>query len=269
MLIVTFAFGWLIDADKDAYRYVFPFVSVSGIFSVWLLTRIENSNLTVTRPALPLWKSIRANIKNMRRKMAGNKPFRDFEAGFMFYGFAFMGTVSVIAIFFQKELSLNYSSVAFYKNSYNLLAIIILPMFGKLMGKIDPRRFAAITFASLLFYLLFIMLTSYFPWFVWFKGIKFYYSLLAAMIFNGVFAATMGLLWSIGSAYFSPKTEVSDYQAIHLTLTGFRSFFAPMLGLGIYLLIGFTATFITGIVFLLIAVIISMRSIKKYDLKGL
>lgn len=199
--------------------------------------------------------------------MKSNLPFRDFQAGFMFYGFAFMGTVSVIAIFFQKELNLNYSSVAFYKNSYNILAIFLLPMFGKLMGKIDPRKFAAITFASLLFYLLFIALTSYAPWFIWIKGIKIYYTLFVAMLFNGVFAATMGLLWSIGSVYFCPENEASEYQAIHLTLTGFRSFFAPVLGLGIYLLVGFTATFVTGIILLLIAVIISMRSYKKYSLR--
>ena len=200
--------------------------------------------------------------------MKSNKPFRDFQAGFMFYGFAFMGTVSVIAIFFQKELEMNYSSVAFYKNSYNVLAIFLLPMFGKMMGRIDPRRFAAITFASLLFYLLFIALTTYAPWFVWIKGIKIYYTLLLAMLFNGVFAATMGLLWSIGSAYFCREEEVSEYQAIHLTFTGFRSFFAPIMGLGIYLLVGFTATFITGVVLLLFAVIISLRSYKKHRLGG-
>jgi len=135
------------------------------------------------------------------------------------------------------------------------------------MGKIDPRKFAAITFASLLFYLLFIALTSFAPWFIWIKGIKIYYTLFVAMLFNGVFAATMGLLWSIGSVYFCPEKEASEYQAIHLTLTGFRSFFAPVLGLGIYLLVGYTATFITGIILLLIAVIISMRSYKKYSLK--
>lgn len=267
MLVITFLFGWWLDIDGNAYRYVFPAISLLGIFSVCLLAQLSSNDAELERSGIPLMKSIRLTIKNMRLKMKSNLPFRDFQAGFMFYGFAFMGTVSVIAIFFQKELNLNYSSVAFYKNSYNILAIFLLPMFGKLMGKIDPRKFAAITFASLLFYLLFIALTSFAPWFIWIKGIKIYYTLFVAMLFNGVFAATMGLLWSIGSVYFCPEKEASEYQAIHLTLTGFRSFFAPVLGLGIYLLVGYTATFITGIILLLIAVIISMRSYKKYSLK--
>ncbi len=269
MLLVTFVFGWLLDQNQENYHYVYPVMALLGISSVWLLSRLADPDTQVTKPAVPLLQSIKVTISNMSQKMRSNKPFRDFQSGFMFYGFAFMGTVSVIAIFFQKELELNYFSVAFYKNSYNILAIFLLPLFGRLMGKIDPRKFAAITFASLLLYLFFIALTSFAPWFVWIQGLKIYYSLLAAMIFNGVFAATMGLLWSIGSAYFCPEDEVAEYQAIHLTFTGFRSFFAPVLGLGIYLLIGYTATFVTGMILLLIAVIISLRSYKKYRLKPL
>lgn len=266
MLLVTFVFGWLLDLNPENYHYVYPAIALLGILSVGLLAQLADNNTLMARPALPLWQSLKLTIGNLRQKMRTNKPFSDFQAGFMFYGFAFMGTVSVIAIFFQKELDLNYSSVAFYKNSYNILAIILLPLFGRMMGKIDPRKFAAITFASLLLYLFFIALTTYAPWFVWIHGLKIYYSLLAAMVFNGVFAATMGLLWSIGSAYFCPEDEVAEYQAIHLTFTGFRSFFAPVLGLGIYLLVGFTATFVTGMILLLIAVIISLRSYKKYKL---
>jgi len=268
MLLVTFIFGWLLDLNQENYHYVYPAIALLGILSVSLLAQLSDNNTLVAKPALPLLQSIKLTISNMKQKMNTNKPFRDFQAGFMFYGFAFMGTVSVIAIFFQKELDLNYSSVAFYKNSYNILAIFLLPLFGRMMGKIDPRKFAAITFASLFLYLFFIALTTFASGFVWVHGLKIYYSLLAAMVFNGVFAATMGLLWSIGSAYFCPEDEVAEYQAIHLTFTGFRSFFAPVLGLGIYLLIGFTATFVTGMILLLIAVIISLRSYKKYNLKA-
>ncbi len=268
MLVITFVYGVLLDRDQNIYRIIFPFISVLGMFSVWLLSQIKHNGEAIEVEKAPLWQSIKRQIKDMRGKMSANKPFRDFEIGFMYYGFAFMGTVSVIAIFFNQALDLNYSSVAFYKNSYNILAIILLPLFGKLMGKMDPRRFSAITFASLLFYLLFIGLTSYMPWFFWIKDLKIYYCLLAAMLFNGIFAATMSLLWSIGSAYFCKKEEASEYQAIHLSLTGLRSFFAPVLGLGIYRLVGFNGTFLAGIVLLLISVIISLRSYNKYHLNG-
>ncbi|MEI6123689.1 MAG: MFS transporter [Bacteroidota bacterium] len=268
MLLITFIYGFLLDWDQNIYRYVFPAIAFFGMFSVWMLSQIKNNMAFVEPINIPVWQSIKRTLTDMRQKMKSNKPFRDFEIGFMYYGFAFMGTVSVIAIFFNKALDLNYTSVAFYKNSYNLLAIILLPLFGKLMGKLDPRRFSAITFTSLLFYLLFIGLTTYIPCFVWISDIKLYYTLFLAMLFNGVFAATMSLLWSIGSAYFCKKEEASEYQAIHLSFTGLRSFFAPVLGLGVYKLIGFTGTFIMGIILLLLSVIISLRSYNKYHLDG-
>ena len=266
MMLVTLLYGILLDHNENAYRYVFPVISILGICSVWLLSGIKSTEDLNIIPSLPLWQSVKRSIKNMRSKMKINKPFRDFEAAFMFYGFAFMGTVSVITIYFEKGLGLNYSSVAFYKNSYNLLAIILLPLFGRLMGKIDPRKFSAITFASLLFYLLFIALTTVFPYFSDIEGIRIYYTLFIAMLFNGVFAATMSLLWSIGSVYFCKTEEASEYQSIHLTFTGLRSFFAPLLGVWIYWLVGFTATFLTGVVLLAIAVGISLKSQKKYSL---
>jgi hypothetical protein len=259
MLLVTFGYGLLLDWDDQAYRFVFPVIGMLGIFSVFLFSKIRYASEGVVKYPGTLLKSVTGSLRNMRAVMRGNKPFRDFEASFMFYGFAFMGTVSVITIFYEKGLGLNYSSVAFYKNSYNLLAIVLLPFMGRMLGKIEPRKFSVITFASLLFYLFFIMLTEFFPWKVEIAGLQIYFLLFVAMMFNGVFAATMSLLWSIGSAYYCKPQEASDYQAIHLTFTGVRSFFAPLLGVWFYELFGFAGAFSAGIFFLAAAIFISMK----------
>ncbi len=259
MLVVTFLYGLLLDYNDQSYRYVFPVMGVLAILSVFTFTRIRYRTPDVVLEHTSISKSIGNTWRKMRAILKGNSSFRDFESSFMFYGFAFMGTVSVITIFYQTGLGLNYSSVAFYKNSYNLVAIALLPFMGRLMGRIEPRKFAAITFGSLLFYLVFTMFTEYFPWKVTISGIQVYYCLFVSMLFNGVFAATMSLLWSIGSSYFCKKEEASDYQAIHLTFTGVRSFFAPLLGVWAYEILGFTGTFSLGIVLLAVAVWISLR----------
>lgn len=260
MLTVTLLYGLLLDYNDQLYRYVFPVMGLLAMLSIAVFSRI--SYQTPPEQIANAYKdsSIMGVVRNMRKIMRGNRSFRDFESGFMFYGFAFMGTVSVITIFYQTGLGLNYSSVAFYKNSYNVLAIFLLPFMGRLMGRIEPRKFAALTFSSLLFYLVFTMLTEYFPWKVEILGIQIYFCLLISMLFNGIFAATMSLLWSIGSAYFCRKEEASDYQAIHLTFTGVRSFFAPLLGVWAYEYLGFTGTFSIGVLLLTAAVWISLRS---------
>jgi len=254
MMLITFVYGLLLDFDESSYIFIFPIISVLGIYSVYLLSTITLDSSIQKQSQLRFKVVAKKAIHKIRNIMRSNKSFKDFEAGFMLYGFAFMGTVGVITIFFDKALSLNYSSVAFYKNAYNLLAIILLPYFGRLIGKIDPRKFAAYTFASLAGYLLFIELTEFFPFYTYFLGIKIYPTLIIAIISNGIFAATMALLWYIGSAYYCKPDEAADYQAVHLTFTGVRSWFAPIVGIVFYELWGFAITFSIGVGLLLAAV---------------
>ena len=192
-----------------------------------------------------------------------NKPYRHFEMGFMYYGFSFMISVTVITIYFYEALNLNYSSVAFYRNSYNLLAIMLLPYFGKLIGNIDPRKFAAITYLSIAIYIAALSLTTYIPFHFKFLDITIYYTLIVYIIFHGIFAATMVLLWNIGSAYFCKPDESGTYQSLHLSLTGVRSIFAPITGVIFYELFGFTITFAIAIFSLLCGIMLMLWSYKR------
>ncbi len=192
-----------------------------------------------------------------------NKSYLHFEMGFMFYGFSFMITVTVITIFFEYSLGLNYSSLAFYKNAYNILAIILLPYTGKLLGKMDPRNFALITFSSLMIFIFFVMLTEHYPYHINFHGIDIYPMLVIGYLFYGVFAATMALLWFIGSAYFCKPHEAGDYQSVHLSLTASRALFAPLFGVFFYELVGFTWTFALAIISLMAGILLMIWSYRK------
>ena len=263
LLVVTFLYGLLLDYDNYAFTYIFPIASVLGMTSIYLLSRINYTPPEIIRVKSTLLESVRRSVKNMFLIIKNNKPYLHFELGFMLYGFAFMTTYAVVTIFFYEELKLNYSSVAFYKNSYNILAILLLPVFGKILGKLDPRRFAIITYASLATYLFFLMITEYVPYFTEVFNIKIYYSLILYIIFHGFFAATMVLLWNIGSAYFGRDEEADIYQSIHLFLTGVRAIFAPLFGIFVYEEFGFTTTFSLGIAALLGAIVLMQWSYKN------
>jgi len=263
MLVATFAYGLILDKDNYAFTKVFPVVALLGIISVFLLSNIRISETIILKPKQQFFGSIKESIKTMTGILKNNKPYRHFEYGFMFYGFSFMITVTVITIFFEDRLHLNYSSVALYKNAYNLIAIILLPFTGRLLGKIDPRKFAVITFSSLLLYILFILLTEFFPVKYSFAGIDLYPMLIIAYLFYGIFAATMALLWFIGSAYFCKSEEAGDYQSVHLSLTAARATFAPLLGVLFYELIGFAGTFVIGILSLFVGIIVMIWSYRK------
>jgi hypothetical protein len=114
---------------------------------------------------------------------------------------------------------------------------------------------------------LFIALTQYFPFYDDILGIKIYYFLLIAIMFNGIFVSTMSLSWSIGSSYFCKKHEAGDYQSIHLSLTGLRGLFAPLVGIAFFEMLGFTGTFMIGIFSLLLAIIIMIWSYRIFQNK--
>ncbi len=263
MLFVTFFYGLLLDFDNYAFVYVFPVVSILGMTSIYLLSQIDFDPPERMVARGSVLQSVKNSIINMYGLLKTNRPYRHFEMSFMLYGFAFMITYAVTTIFFYNQLNLNYSSVAFYKNSYNILAIILLPVFGKLLGKVDPRKFSVITYSSLAVYLFFLMITEYFPAHFNLFEIKIYYTLIVYIVFHGLFAASMVLLWNIGSAYFGRDDEADIYQSTHLFLTSTRAMFAPLLGIFFYELFGYSITFSIAIVALILAVILMIWSYKR------
>ncbi|SMD12404.1 hypothetical protein SAMN02746065_14111 [Desulfocicer vacuolatum DSM 3385] len=265
MLLVTFGYGLLLDLDNYAFTWIFPGVSLLGIGAIYLLTRIDyhhpESVADISHQGMVA--SIGQSVKNMLEILKDNAPYRHFEIGFMLYGVAYMMSITVITIFFDDALHLNYASVAFYKNGYNVVAILLLPLCGRLMGKIDPRLFAGMTYLSMFLYIVSVALTEFFAFHFEMWDIRFYYMLLPYMVFNGAFVAGMSLLWSIGSAYFCNDEDVADYQSLHLSLVGVRALFAPLAGVWLYEMIGFALTFSIAAALLVLAMGMMVWSHKK------
>ncbi len=267
MMVTTFAYGWALDANHYIFVYIFPVAAILGIVSIFLLSMIPYKDETVSRTTGTIWHGIKQSAAEMTAILIKNIPYRHFQTGFMFYGFGFMSSFTVMILFWEYGLGLNYSSVAFYRNAYNLLAILMLPYFGKLIGRIDPRRFSVVSFLSMAMYLFTLILTQYIDGYVVFWDITLYYTLIFYILFHGVFAATMVLMWSIGSAYFCSPEEAGIYQSIHLALTAIRSIFAPIIGVLFYEYWGFTIAFSVSIASLLTGSAIMWWSDRCFPMK--
>ena len=263
IMLFTFVTGLLLDIDPNSYKYFYPIIGVLGVVSVFQLTKIPFLQ-KVEPVTTPVWHAVGQSFKRVWDILRSNKPFRHLEIGFMLYGFAWMSTHAVITIFYKEALDLNYSSVAFYNNAYNLVAILVLPLFGKLIGRKDPRRFGIITFASLMFFIAFTGLTEWYDGYTEIWGVKLYYMLLIAVVFNGLFMGSMPILWGIGSSYFCKSHEAADYQSVHLFLTGARALLAPIIGIQLYEWYGFSLTYLTGIVLLGVAIFLMIISVKRH-----
>jgi len=261
IMFTTLLFGFWLDQHNFSFLWIYPLMGILGFVSVYFLSKIPQIAYQAVRTSI--LKSLRNSLAFTVEVLKNNKAFLHFELGFMFYGFAWMVSSAVIPIYFNEVFKMNHATYGFYKNGYNLLAIILLPYFGTLIGRIDARKFGVITFGSLMLFTFFLAIANYFPQYIEIGSIKLYYSLVIAYGFYGVFAATMALLWFIGSAYFCKKEETASYQSIHLTLTGVRGIFSFQIGIWLYLAFGFTITFFIATFSLLLAVILMAWSYKR------
>ncbi|MBN2857987.1 MAG: MFS transporter, partial [Candidatus Delongbacteria bacterium] len=263
VVAATFGIGSLLDHYSYSFRFIYPASAVLSIIGGYIFLKIPYRDRSV-RIEKTLVKSLIGSVGDMADVVKKNKPYRDFEIGFMFYGFSFMIAFPVMTIFFDSVLDLNYSSVAFYKNQATLLSLVILPFMGGYIGRTDPRKFAISTFLSLMMFLLFLAAAVHWRTNFEFLGIQIYYSLLIGHLFLAVFFAMMLLLWNIGSAYFCDGDDVSTYQSIHISLTGLRGMIAPLIGVGVYQYIGFFNTFIVASLFVVFSVFFMYYSMRKY-----
>ena len=254
LMITVFILGLLLDADDFSFTWFFPVLGVLGFLSIVLFSRIEYIPKTAADYSEGILQAVVGSFKKMVHILKTNKAYLDYQIAYLFYGFSFMSTRSVINIFYDKELALNYSSVAFYQNAYNILAIVMLPFFGKLIGNIDPRKFTVIPFISLAGYILFIGLSAFVPVHFELWNLDIYIMLLIATLFYSFFTATMPISWNIGSSYFGKNEEAGNYQSIHLFSTGLRSIFSPLLGVALYEWFGFSWTFAIAIFSLLVGI---------------
>lgn len=138
MMVFILFFGLLLDNDQFSFTYIFPVLGVLGFFSIVLFSWIEYTPKLLPQFEQGFIQAVLSSFKKMVHILKTNKSYLDFQVAYMFYGFSFMSTKSVINIFYDEALSLNYSSVAFYQNAYNVLAIIMLPFFWKAYWKNRP-----------------------------------------------------------------------------------------------------------------------------------
>lgn len=262
LVVSTFIAGMLLDDNQFFYRYLYTYMAFAGVLSIVIFVRIPYED-KLYEVKTTLVNSIKSSLNRMTNIVRFNRPFLHYQIAFMLYGIAYMTTESVIPLFLKEIFDVKYSGLAFYKNTFNIINIILLPFFGHFVDRVDPRKFSAISFGALAFSFIFFLLANFFRNYFFILQFKVHSMLIMAYIFYGIFAATMGIAWYIGPAYFCHPSQAGDYQAVHLGFTGIRGMFAPLLGIVFYSTIGFIGVFAIAIVFTLLAIAVMLASIRR------
>lgn len=255
-VLSTFAFGIVSDAHPMAYRAVFPLCGALGLVSVYMLLRIPFRQADAVHYIGSVGSSIAQSFRSIVQGVRGNTAYLQFEVAYMLYGFGYMLTYPVITIFFKTGLSLNYTSVSFYQYWYYILSVILLPVFGKVISRMEIRSFSIIPFTAMMLYICGFLLVSVWPAQFSIGTLQIHIALLAGYTMYGIYAGSHTLLYNIGSAYFCGREQAASYQAMHLSLSGARALVFPLIGVWVYERYGFAPCFAAAAFGLFLSVVV-------------
>jgi len=268
VLIVGTLFGYLLDIDYKVYKIMFPVAALFEIISYIFLAKLiklgksfypYSGDLFTGKIDFKLFKDILIlPIRNMMRIFRENKPFFRFESFFFLYGVAFMIASPAVPIFLVENLKLDYSPISIAKGMvFYTSTILFTPLMGKMHGSGNPTKFCGYLFLALVLYPLMLISINVFG--VNMNLIGTDTLLYITYFYFGIMMSGITLSWNLSSIFYAPHSEVSNYQAVHITLTGVRGLFAPFIGYIILKIFSVEATFIVSSLFFLTGGILMLR----------
>ncbi len=239
VLIVTTIFGYYLDLNNSLYKIMFPVAGICGIVVYYNLAKmISMSEDDYTGKSIKYKVNISGKLikdiislpyRSTIKIFKANPAFMRFEAYFFLYGMAFMILSPVIPVFLVDDLGLSYSPISFAKGMvFHSAFILFTPLMGRIHGTGSPNKFCGFAFSTLALFPLILISAKYFV----LPGLQLDKEMIVYISYF-VFGFAMSgvtMAWALSSIYYAPKSEVSNYQAVHVTLTGVRGLFSPALG---------------------------------------
>ncbi len=274
IVIVTTVTGYFLDINGNIYKIIFPIAGIFGILVYWSLAKMINlsgddykgkdkERSTKTHYNLRLVKDIAIlPIRNTLRIFTENKPFLRFEAYFFLYGMAFMVLSPVIPVFLVDDLKLSYAPISFAKGLiFHSALILFTPLMGRYHGTGNPTKFCAYVFSILALFPLTLVSAKYFAGIGLITNTDI--TVYISFFIFGFAMSGVTIAWSLSSIFYAPKSEVSNYQAVHITLTGVRGVFSPALGYAVMRIFEIQFTFYLSAILFLLGGILMWRESKN------
>jgi MFS family permease len=259
MVSISYITGKLLDQNEQLFRIYFIFVGIMGFVSMYVLSLIKIEKKSLPAENFSFDKIFIRPIVRAFQVLKENKSFAIFQRNFFIYGFAYMILLPSIPKYLVDYLGWDYSKTFIGKSIISQLGILILaPLAGKLHDKKSPAYFTAVVFLILALYPIFLLISSFYT------GQSFtVYIVYSAFAIFGIGMAGMVISWNISSLFFAGLEDVSMYQSVHVTLTGIRGLFFPLIGLFIMKTFGIRAVFTIAFLVFVLASVLSFRLYKR------
>ncbi|MCF7920260.1 MAG: MFS transporter [Candidatus Cloacimonetes bacterium] len=264
MIIFASLAGYLMDIREEWFRHIFALVAVFG-----LLSAVFFANSKISKPPVKNLKPLKPKefflspIQRSWEVLRDNRLFRTFEINYFIYGLAFMMILPVIPKFMVDTIGMNYSQMFISKSVIARLGLLFLaPLAGKLHDLYNPGKFSSIAYFVIAFYPLILFFASFNPGWEYAA-----YFVMLAFLFNGIAMAGINVSWNIGSIYFAGPDEAPMFQSVHVTLTGVRAIFGPLIGFVVMKMFNYQAVLVLSTLVFLFAARQSLKLGKVIERK--
>ncbi|MBU1069324.1 MFS transporter, partial [Myxococcota bacterium] len=248
--------GLLLDHDETLYLPLLVAAGVLTLLAMLLLSRMDfgSGDAPDAAPPRPFWRLVAQTTRTVGEVLSRDRTFLRFERNFIIYGLGFLLLTPVVPVYFVRVLDLDYSTISLSRMVVGQTALWMLsPMAGAVFDRSDPFHFTGFSYLTLAGYPLLVGLAALLPdaWIL--------VAVLAGYAFYSVGMTGVSISWHIGSIRFARDADPSLYQGVHVTLTGLRSLFGPILGYVVMTWFGFAAAFGLATVFFTVAGVLMLR----------
>ena len=247
IVLANKAGGYLMDADRWWVRVLYPAAAIAGMAGFWLHSRIRWRGQRRRRPPREqtTWREVLHILKT-------DHAFRAYEIGFMVYGVGFLAGWALLFLYAEGPLALSYDQLT-NATGYGFPVALMAGSFvwGRMADALGVTRLTALAFLALaIFYLFMLAVTG--------PG-----TYLVAFALFGFVMAGVDVGWSLGPIHFAPDGRAHMYAAVHFSLVGIRSCFAPFLGFAIANQFGYRAAFLASATLLVVAACMIWRLARR------
>jgi MFS family permease len=230
-MVVAYGTGLIMDHDPWAYRWLFPLAGLISMGGIWILVRVPLRGaykLNLEDRARPnLHEAMVKPVIEFIELMKKDRAFARFENFFFLYGFAFMMLSPVVPAFMVDEAHMRYEQTQIASAVLFQIGMLVLPGFwGKLMDRRGPIRMCGVIFAMLALYPLLLLASPLIAR----LGIPLVLAVYFAHLVFGAGMSGIAVAWNLAPIEFAGGADSSRYTGAHVTLTGVRGMFAPLLG---------------------------------------
>jgi hypothetical protein len=258
--------GYLLDKDQTLYGPILAVAGICGLLDcvMWMLIprqslRPPTGTILKRVGARNPLRIVTGSLKLMSDLLKRDPAFALFERNYFLSGSGHLLLFPIIPIYAMDVLNLSYSQFTTGKGIFGMAALMILPpIFGMLGKHTNPFRFCTLSMGAFIPYPLLLLAAS------WFQGDAALVPLYAGFLIIGIGSSANFLMWQLGSLYFARPGEARLYQGVHVTFTGVRSLFMPLIGYLMLKTVGVAPVFFLATLFFCLASFLMARGHQKY-----